>query len=230
MTQVLVSEARLPRDIAKYAREFGFLELSCEPGEVPGRARLQACAAGAPAGFVFSLVLPSVLGRLEDGPDTEAAWKLARGAERVLRPGWWVLPTPPSVRPTARARRRLAELVGRLQESGGRVAWQPSGLWEPVAALELADELGAFLVQDVAHEDPVGTGVLYARLLAVGRGARVGHEGAERVARRAACFDEAFVVVEGTGARQVQQAVQRVQRESAEWEDDSDDGVGVESP
>ena len=55
MPSVLVGETHIPRDFARYARQYSFLEIDCEPGNVPGKARLQSCAAQAPEGFVFSL-------------------------------------------------------------------------------------------------------------------------------------------------------------------------------
>ncbi len=62
-------------------------------------------------------------------------------------------------------------------------------------------------MQDIAQRDPVPGEVLYARLLAFGRGARVGLGLAERVAERIRGFSEAFVVVEGRGAREILRAL-----------------------
>jgi hypothetical protein len=49
--------------------------------------------------------------------------------------------------------------------------------------------------------------VLYSRLLALGRGARVGLSLADTVVERLRGYDEAFVVVEGQGAKEIQQAL-----------------------
>lgn len=219
MAKVLVSEARLPRDFERYARELSLLELSCEPGEVPGRARLESCARQAPEGFCFSLVLPSALSSLEPTGGDAEAWKQAHAVERVLRPGWWVVRTPAAVRPTRRAQARLSELFARLRDSGARVAWEPGGLWEAPAAAAVASELGAVLVQDVLRAPPVPAEALYARLLALGRGVRIGHGQAERVAERVMGFAEAVVVVEGRGAREVQKALRRAEQDADEWAD-----------
>src|SRR5688572_24539043 len=78
MPSVLVGETHLPRDFARYARQYSFLELDCEPGTVPGKARLQSCAAQAPEGFVFSLVVPAALASLERGEEAERAWKTTK--------------------------------------------------------------------------------------------------------------------------------------------------------
>ena len=90
-----------------------------------------------------------------------------------------------------------------------RIAWEPHGLWEDSTAAKAATALGAHLVQDIAQHDPVPGDVLYARLLAFGRGARVGLGLAERVAERIRGFSEAFVAVEGRGAREILRALGR---------------------
>src|SRR5688572_26428060 len=99
MPKVLVGETRLPKNFKRYASQFPLLELDCEPGSVPGKARLEACAAAAPDGFVFSLVVPSRLASLEAGGDTDPAWKAAQSAANILKASWWVVRTPASVRP-----------------------------------------------------------------------------------------------------------------------------------
>jgi hypothetical protein len=92
-------------------------------------------------------------------------------------------------------------------------------LWEASAAAAVASELGAVLVQDVLREPPVPAATLYARLLALGRGVRIGHGQADRVAERVIGFSEAVVVVEGRGAREVQKAVRRAEQDVDEWGD-----------
>ena len=88
-----------------------------------------------------------------------------------------------------------------------RVAWEPRGVWDEVAAGETADAIGAAFVQDVAREVPRPGRVLYTRLLALGRGGRVGLSLADVVAERLSRYEEAFVAVEGQGAREIQQAL-----------------------
>lgn len=207
MPKAYVGEARLPKNFKRYSKQFSLLELDTEPGSVPGKARLQACAAVAPPGFIFSLILPSALARLEGGPEADKVMKAARGVARVLRAQWWVVRTPPEARPTRRVRENLAALTARLKEDGMRVAWEPRGVWDETAAGETADAIGAVLVHDIAREVPRPGPVLYSRLLALGRGARVGLSLADTVVERLRGYDEAFVVVEGQGAREIQQAL-----------------------
>jgi len=88
-----------------------------------------------------------------------------------------------------------------------RVAWEPRGLWEESAAKEAADNMGAVLVQDIAHEAPLPGKVLYSRLLALGRGGRVSLSVADVVAQRMREYEQAYVVTEGQGAREIQQAL-----------------------
>jgi uncharacterized protein YecE (DUF72 family) len=219
MPTAFIGETRLPKNIKRYARQFSLLELDCEPGTVPGKTRLQACAAAAPAGFVFSLVVPSRLASLEPGADFDKAWKAAQNVARILSAKWWVVRTPAEVRPTRRVRENLAALAARLKENGMRVAWEPRGVWDDTAAGETADAIGAVLVQDIARDAPRPGSVLYARLLALGRGARVGLSLAELVVERMRAHDEAFVVVEGQGAREIQQALGLAQHDDGGLDD-----------
>ena len=224
MSSALVGETHIPRDFGRYAREYSFLEIDCEPGTIPGKARLQSVAKLAPEGFVFSLVLPSSLATLQGGEGAERDWKGAQTAARILRSRWWVVRTPASVRPTRKAREELASLFERLKAPSVRIAWEPHGLWEDSTASEAAAALGVHLVQDIAHHDPVPAPVLYARLLAFGRGARVGLGLAERVAERLSGFSEAFVAVEGRGARAIQNALGLVSSAEAGDDDAADAG------
>lgn len=207
MPTVLVGETRLPKNFRRYANQYSLLELDCEPGNIPGKAKLEACAQAAPEGFVFSLIVPSRLAQLVEGDESEKAWKAAVSVARILKAKWWVVRTPAEVRPTRRAREDMAKLFRRLGESGMRVAWEPRGVWDEHVAAETAASLGVHLVQDLAREDPLSERVLYTRLLALGRGARVGLSLADLVVERVRGFEEAFVVVEGQGAREIQQAL-----------------------
>ena len=209
MPRTFVGETRLPKNFKRYARQFSLLELDCEPGSVPGKGRLEECAAAAPDGFVFSLVVPGRLASLEAGPEADKAWKHAQNVARRLggKAGWWVVRTPAEVRPTRRSRENLGALAARLKEGGVRVAWEPRGVWDETAAGEFADSIGVTLIQDVAREVPRSGPVLYSRLLALGKGGRVGLSLADLIAERMHAHEEAFVVVEGQGAREIQQAL-----------------------
>jgi uncharacterized protein YecE (DUF72 family) len=208
MPTAFVGETHLPKNFKRYARQFSLLELDCEPGSVPGKARLAECAREAPEGFVFSLVVPSRVASLEPGPELEKSLKSAQQVAQVLGAKWWVVRTPAEVRPTRRSREALGALARRLAEGGMRVAWEPRGVWDEAAAAETAAAFGVAFVQDIAREAPrVAGGVLYARLLAVGRGGRIGLSLADLIAARVSAYEEAFVAVEGQGARDIQQAL-----------------------
>jgi uncharacterized protein YecE (DUF72 family) len=223
MPSVFVGESHLPKDFKRYSKQYSFLELDCEPGNIPGRSRLQACAAAAPEGFVFSLIVPSAIASLDAAAWEDRAWKQALAAAETLRSRWWVVRTPTSVRPTRRTREQLAAVFERLKDGGRRVAWEPHGVWDEAGAAETAAQLGVHVVQDIAREEPLARGVLYTRLLALGRGAKVGLSLADRVATRALEYSEAFVVVEGRGALEVQKAVRAMTGGELMAEDVEDD-------
>jgi uncharacterized protein YecE (DUF72 family) len=229
---IRVGEARLPGEFKRYVGRFSFVEIDSEPGKIPAKARLQAAAATAPEGFVFSLIVPSSVASLEAAGNVDADWKRAQTAARVLGAKWWVVRTPSSVRPTSRTRGQLSELFQRLRSTGQRVAWEPGGLWEDASAADAAHELGVHLVQDIARQTPVPGTTLYTRVLALGRGARVGLGLAEVVAERLQGFEEAFVVVEGRGAAELQKAVAGaggpVAHEAEELDDESSSSEAAE--
>jgi uncharacterized protein YecE (DUF72 family) len=204
---VHIGEARLVGDFARYAKRFSFLELDTEPGRVPAKARLRTCAEQAPDGFVFSLIVPSLVASLEPSDEALQALRRAQTIATLLESKWWVVRTPAQVRPTRRTREQLAELFTRLREGERRIAWEPRGVWEDTAAAETAAELGVHLVRDVAQQAPPAAPTLYSRILALGRGTRVGLGLAAAVAERLHGFDEAFVVVEGRGALELSRAV-----------------------
>lgn len=184
------------------------LELDAEPGNVPGKARLAAVAEAAPEGFVFSLLLPSRVASLEPGADFDKSLKAAQAVGRLLGAKWWVVRTPAEVRPTRRSREALAALAKRVaEEDGVRLAWEPRGVWDDSAAAETAASIGAAFVQDIARDVPRPGRVLYSRLLAVGKGSRIGLSLADLIAERMRAYEEAFVIVEGQGARDIQQAL-----------------------
>jgi uncharacterized protein YecE (DUF72 family) len=221
MQRVLVGETRPPKDFKRYSKQFSLLELDCDPGNLPGKAKLQSWADLAPEGFVFSLVVPQRIAALEPGAEGDKAWKSALNMARLLRARWWVVRTPASVRPTRRSRDELGALFRKLGEGGMRVAWEPGGLWQPADAADTASNLGVHFVQDVARDEPLARDVLYARLLALGRGARVGLSVADTVVQRAREFAEAFIVVEGQGAREIVRAMGL-----EELEADADENAG----
>jgi uncharacterized protein YecE (DUF72 family) len=227
--QIYVGEASLRGAIAKYAREMDLVEISGEAGKHPRKAGLVEWRRTVRKGFAFSVVVPSALASLE--AQEAAAGPLLAHAREVadaLAASFWVLRTPPSVTPAPRSMRGLASLVRGLGE-GRRVAWEPRGVWSAEAALEAARALGIHLVQDLAQEVRVGEAtVVYTRLRALGEGTRVGANLAERVAERLEGAAEAYVVVEGEGARGARRILREMlggssPRTAADDDDSSDD-------
>jgi uncharacterized protein YecE (DUF72 family) len=194
-----VGTKTLHGDLATYARRFDLLELSGEPGKLPRPARLAQLRLEAPAGFVFSLVLPRALAELDSVEELERTLQHAIAAADAVSASWLLLRSEPSAMPSARTRRRLAERIGSLPRQGRRIAWEPRGLWEPSEAESFARELDVALVRDVSRDEPPPGAVLYTRLRALGR-TGVSLDAIERVAEVVADFEHASVVIEGEGA------------------------------
>ncbi len=215
MVNVVIGEGRLPRDFRRYSRHFSLVEVDLESGKAPGKARLRACREQAGEDFVFSLVVPRAIAALQ-GVQAQGEWSRVEAMAELVRPSWWVVRTPAALRPTTRARAQLGELFERLRQLGGRVAWEAAGLWEAAEVVRTARDLGATAVQDIALEPPIADEVLYSRVLALGRGERIGLGAAERIAERALQFEQAVVVIEGSGALTVQRLLGQRQQEDEE--------------
>ncbi|HEY6556496.1 MAG TPA: DUF72 domain-containing protein [Polyangiaceae bacterium] len=222
--QLHVGQAALRGDIARYARRFDLLELRAEPGKLPRAKQLREWAKAVPENFVFSIMLPRVVGTLEPQPALDSALEQALSSADALAAGWLVLQTPASVRPNSRTRRRLAELFARLPRDTRRLAWEPRGIWEEDESEQLAAELGVCLVRDLSRQPPAAGSAAYCRLIALGEASRVRMGAVERVFENLAEFDEALVVIEGEGAVRAAQTLRQLAGElSAAIEDDEDD-------
>lgn len=235
MSSVFVGENKIPRDFNRYCSQFSLLEIDCERGRVPGKARLIACAEKAPEGFVFCLVVPSILSNLEEHPESEQEWERITKISKLVKATYWVVRTPAAVRPTRRSRVKLKELFERLRGLGPQVAWEAGGVWDESDAVSTAIELGATPVQDVARAMPLAADALYCRVLALGRGSRVGMGLAERIAERATIFPTALIVVEGSGAATVVKVIKEYADASeddsqGDWEDLIDEEEDEEEP
>lgn len=196
--RLYVGQARQTGDLRRYASRFNLLEVPAEPG-MPKRATLARWAAEVPPDFAFSLVLPAAVSALDGSPIDQAALDRALAAADALGARWLLLRTPPSARPSARTRRRLGELVERLQGER-RIAWDPRGLWEDDDAESVAGELGVWLVRDVSRSEAPEGDVVYSRLRALGAGGRVSGGAIERAIDQLEGRSEAYVVIEGEGA------------------------------
>jgi uncharacterized protein YecE (DUF72 family) len=200
--QLFVGQAGLVGDMVAYVERFDMLELSSDTSSLPRLTRLRAWRRQAPEEFVFSVRLPRVVSGLSTGNEAEAALSGAMKIAEALRARWLVLSTPPEVTPCQRTRQRLGGLVAKLASEPYRVAWEPRGLWEDPQEEELARELGLVLVRDLRRRPrPPQSQVIYTRLLALGASARQSDDALVRMWDRMAESTEAFVVVEGSGAR-----------------------------
>jgi len=221
--QLHVGQAALRGDIARYARRFDLVELRAEPGKLPRAKQLREWVKTVPENFVFSVMLPRVVGTLEPQPELDSALEQALSSAEALSAGWLVLQTPASVRPNSRTRRRLAELVERLPRNTRRVAWDPRGIWEDEESERLAEELGVSLVRDLSRQPPASGNAAYCRLVALGEASRVRMGAVEQVFENLSEFDEALVVIEGEGAVRAAQVLRQLAGElSAALEDDED--------
>jgi uncharacterized protein YecE (DUF72 family) len=205
--EVHVGRPAIEGGIARYARAFDFLEVIGEPGRHPRRPGLLEWRRVVPERFVFSVVVPSAISSFEHRPDRPELLSHARMVADALAAGWWLVRTPPSVTPSARATREIEALVGELRGER-RIAWDPRGLWSDEDALRTAEQLGVHLVRDLAREDRMDENpIVYTRLRGLGEGARIGAAAAERLAERLSDASDSYVVVEGAGAGRVRQVL-----------------------
>jgi len=209
-SSVHVGRPTIEGAITRYARSFDLLEVLGEPGRHPRRPGLLEWRRVVPERFVFSIVVPSALASLEHRPDRAESLSHARMVADALAASWWLVRTPPSVTPSARATRELTALISELRDER-RIAWEPRGVWSDEDARRTAGQLGMHLVRDLSREERSDDGpVVYTRLRALGEGARVGAAAAERLAQRLEGCSDAYVVVEGAGAGRVRQVLREM--------------------
>jgi uncharacterized protein YecE (DUF72 family) len=221
-SRVHVGQAALTGQLERYAKVFDFLEVRASPAP-PSLGRLRRLRGSAPEGFSFALVAPQKLTELAVSELDAGLVDATRAAASALEARWLTLRTPFSVAPSARARARLTRLVDALRGSATGVAWEPRGVWTDEDAEAMASELGVVLVRDLAEHEPPPGPVVYTRLLALGRNARIGAGIIERVSERIEGAEEAFVIAEGRGAVGLAKQLRNV--ESDELGDaDEDDG------
>lgn len=222
-SRVFVGRAAVQGSIERYARAFDLVELSADPGRHPGKKVLRSWRDAVPEAFVFNVVVPTEVARLEG----EDAQLLAQATEMAqsLHAGWWVLRTPPSATPSARTLRHLERLVGHLRPSCPRIAWEPRGVWSEEDLLRAAGSLGVNVVRDLTREDPLpGETEIYTRVRALGQGMRVTAGAAERVADRLADATRSYVVIEGAGAAHARKILHQALGEASEEDFESSSG------
>jgi len=197
MARLLVGLPAPQGDLAKYATRFDLVEVRPVDTPIPKASTLRKWRKSVPPSFVFSVVLPRVVGELTPGPALDQALATSLEVGAALEARCMVLATPPEVRPTATNKKRIAAIFERIPPEGIMRCWEPAGIWEREDVLASARAMGVLPVFDVAREQPGPGPLAYTRLRALGKSAAMGQVTIERVAERLRRRREAFVVVEG---------------------------------
>jgi uncharacterized protein YecE (DUF72 family) len=210
MARLLVGLPAVQGDLEKYAKRFDLVEVCPVDAAVPKPSTLRRWRKSVPPAFVFSVVLPKVVGELVPGPALDAALTTSLEVANALEARCVILQTPASVRPTKANKQRLAAVFGRIAREGTVRCWEPAGIWEREEVIGTAREIGILPVFDAAREAPGAGPIVYTRLRALGKSASLSAATAERVADRLRRRREVFVVVEGAGeATRVKQTLER---------------------
>jgi uncharacterized protein YecE (DUF72 family) len=208
MARLLFGLPALQGDLEKYASRFDLVELRPVDAALPKPSTLRRWRKAVPPSFVFSVVLPRVVGELTPGAAFDAALATSLEIAAVLEARCVVLQTPAGVRPTVANKRRLHAVFERIPREGTVRCWEPAGIWEREEVIAAARTLGVLPVFDVAREAPATGPLLYTRLRALGKSTAFGAGTLGRIAERLRRRREAFVVVEGPGeAPRVKQAL-----------------------
>lgn len=223
-----MGQAALTGKLERYVKVFDFLEVRAAPA-LPSPSRLKRLRGDAPDGFQFALVAPSKLVELGTSDLDVALLEATRAAAGALGARWVTLRTPAAVAPSARSRTRLARLVEALRGASAGIAWEPRGVWTDEDAEAVAAELGVVLVRDLAEYEPPPGPVVYTRLLALGRNARIGAGIIERVAERIEGVAEAFVVAEGRGAVGLAKQLRNIESSDVADDEEGDDADDEDS-
>jgi uncharacterized protein YecE (DUF72 family) len=199
MTRVLLGLPALQGDLRTYQKRFDMVELRPVDATLPRASKLRAWRKSVPPTFVFSVVLPRVVGELGGGEVEASALAASLEVANAVEARCIVLATPPSIRPTSANRKRVAALLERIPREGVVVCWEPTGMWEGDEIVSVARSVGAVPVVDAAREPPPPGPIVYTRIRALGTSAAVSASAIERVAERLRGRREVFVVVEGKG-------------------------------
>src|SRR6185503_16527661 len=115
---LLVGLPALQGDLEKYQSRFDMVELRPIDTSVPRVQTLRKWRKSVSPGFVFSVVLPRVVGELAPGAALDQALAASLEIAAAIEARCVVLKTPASVRPTATNRRRLAAVFDRIPPEG----------------------------------------------------------------------------------------------------------------
>lgn len=193
--------------LERYADRFDLLEVRLGDGALPKPATLRAWRKKVPPSFVFSVVLPPVVGELKPSKALDEALEQSLEVARALEARCVVLVTPPSITPTDLNRKRLEALVTRIPSDAITLAWEARGVWETEDAAILAKRLGLVLVVDPEH-DPAPEGpVAYLRLRGLGESTRIGPAALEKIASSLRERRASYVVIEADAPVKVAEGI-----------------------
>lgn len=231
---VIVGCAGLPRGLGwpRYFQRLPYLELGALLAGPVRSTVLRRWRAAAPSTRAFGVVAPALIthtpgprgygprgwpvpagrahevGSFRAGPEISAAVTAHLHALELLDAAAAIYRTPPDFSPSSANRdamRRFFTEVMPASVAGDRVrVWQPSGLWEPPAALAFARELGILCALDPLGADPTNEHAhLWAELSGddayfvingLARGRRTPPDRLEELAEIATRFQRAWVV------------------------------------
>jgi hypothetical protein len=120
---------------------------------------------------------------------------LAAGAASI------VVATGPRFAPTEARRLDLIESAEALRSCARFIAWEPRGVWQASEAERWATAAGTVLVRDMTQAGPPPGPIAYTRVRQLGLQSRISQGAVERLAEGLHGQSEAYVVVEGDGAR-----------------------------
>lgn len=207
--RLFVGPATPKGDFAKIAGRFGLAEIRTD-GPIPRAATLRSWRKAVGPQFVFSVVLPRIVGELKSSAEADDALKGALEAARLLEARCLLLQTTAAVRPTKANRDRIARLVERLPKLATVVAWEAAGLWEAEEIRMTARLAQVLPVFDAAQEETVPGSSIYTRLRALGEASRLSDKALAHAAAQLRGRREAFVIVEnGSDAARVKTALER---------------------
>src|SRR5690606_16677899 len=207
MSRPHVGLSTLTGSLENYADRFDLLEVRLGAATMPKPATLRSWRKKVPPSFVFSVVLPRVVGELRPSKELDEALEQSLEIARALEARCIVLVTPPSVTPTELNKKRLEALVARIPHDAVTLAWEPRGGWETDQAAALAQKLGLVLVVDPEHDEPPKGPVAYLRLRGLGESTRLGPAALDRVAHALRGRRAGYVVVEAAAPLKVAEGI-----------------------
>jgi uncharacterized protein YecE (DUF72 family) len=197
----------LQGDLQRYSERYDLLELRPGDATLPRPSTLRAWRKKVPPSFVFSVVLPKIVGELRPGKALDEALEESLAAARAVEARCLIIATPPSITPTELNRKRLAALVERIPHDAVTLCWEATGIWEREEADAFASKLGVVPVVDPAREPAPKGSIVYYRLRGLGESAKLSAAAIEKVAAELQDRREAYVIVETAGAFGVAQAL-----------------------